>query len=166
MPTDASDEALGAALGDGLGDGDIRALLLGARRIALVGASNRPERPSHGAMRFLLDRGYDVVPVNPGLQGQQIHGRTVVATLEEAAPFDMLDLFRAADQVVPPVRDAVRLGARLIWMQLGVVNREAAGLARASGLAVAMDRCPVIEWRRLQLPDRIGLAPEGIAATA
>jgi len=134
---------------DGLSDDDIRGVLASVRRIALVGASAKPERPSNGVMRFLLAQGYDVTPVNPGLAGQTLHGREVVATLDEAAPFDMVDLFRAADQVGPAVDDAIRLGAKVVWMQLGVINEDAARRARAAGLTVVMDRCPAIEIPRL-----------------
>lgn len=134
---------------DGLSDDDVRAVLASVRRIALVGASSKPERPSNGVLRYLLDRGYDVVPVNPGLAGQKLHGRDVVATLDDAAPFDMVDLFRAADQVGPAVDDAIRLGAKVVWMQLGVINEPVAARARAAGLTVVMDRCPAIEIPRL-----------------
>ena len=102
-------------------------------------------------MRFLLDHGFDVTPVNPGLAGQTIHGQTVVASLDEAGPLEMVDIFRASDQVGPVVADAIRLGAQVIWMQLGVTNRDAAEQARAAGLQVIMDRCPAIEWPRLGL---------------
>jgi predicted CoA-binding protein len=102
-------------------------------------------------MGFLLRHGFSVTPVNPGLAGQTIHGQTVVATLDEAAPLEIVDVFRASDQVGPVVADAIRLGARVVWMQLGVVNREAAAAARAAGITVVMDRCPAIEWPRLGL---------------
>jgi predicted CoA-binding protein len=130
-------------------DDAIRAILQSTRRIALVGASAKPWRPSHGVMRFLLHHGYDVTPVNPGLTGQQIHDRTVVARLDGAVPLDMVDVFRNAAHVGPVVDDAIRLGARVIWMQLGVIDQDAADRARAAGIAVVMDRCPVIEARRL-----------------
>ena len=134
---------------DGQADETIHAIMTTTRRIALVGASAKPWRASHGVMRFLLDRGYDVTPVNPGLAGQTIHGRTVVARLADAGPLDMVDVFRNSTHVGPLVDDAIRLGARTIWMQLGVVDQTAAERARASGIAVVMDRCPVIEDRRL-----------------
>ena len=137
---------------DGLDDDTVRAVLTGTRRIALVGASNKPERPSWGVMRFLLRQGYAVTPVNPGLAGERIHGQAVAAGLADAAPLDMVDLFRASDRVAPDIEAAVRLGARTVWMQLGVVNQEAASLAREAGLCVVMDRCPVIEWARLLGP--------------
>lgn len=136
---------------DSQSDDAIRAILQSTRRIALVGASAKPWRPSHGVMRFLLDRGYHVTPVNPGLEGQQIHGRSVVARLDGAAPLDMVDVFRNSAHVGRVVDDAIRLGARVIWMQLGVIDEAAAERARAAGIAVVMDRCPVIEERRLGL---------------
>lgn len=129
----------------------LRAVLTGFRRIALVGASAKPERPSHGVMGFLLRHGFDVTPVNPGLAGQAIHGRTVVGSLAQAAPLEIVDIFRASDQVGPVVDEAITLGAKVIWMQLGVVNREAAARAKTAGLTVIMDRCPAIEWPRLGL---------------
>jgi len=132
-------------------DETIRAVLTSNRRIALVGASAKPERPSHGVMGFLIRHGFEVTPVNPGLAGQTIHGRTVVASLAEAGPLEIVDIFRASEQVGPVVEEAIALGAKVIWMQLGVVNREAASLARAAGLTVIMDRCPAIEWPRLGL---------------
>jgi predicted CoA-binding protein len=132
-------------------DDDIATVLTQTRRIAVVGASNKPDRPSYGVMRFLLDQGYNVVPVNPGLAGQSIHGQPVAATLAEAAPLDMVDLFRNAAEVETPVQEAIRLGAKTIWMQLGVVNEAAARAARNAGLNVVMDRCPAIEIPRLGL---------------
>lgn len=143
---------------DGLDDTDVAAILTRTRRIALVGASSKPERASNAVMRFLLDQGYDVVPVNPGLAGQTIHGRTVVATLEQAVPLEMVDIFRATDQVAPVVDEAIRLGARTIWMQLGIVEPVSAARARAAGLSVVMDRCPKIEWPHLR-PGRLRAVP-------
>lgn len=134
---------------DGLSDAAIGSILRGTRRIALVGASAKPWRPSNGVMRFLPDRGFDVTPVNPGLAGQAIHGRGVVATLADADPLEMVDVFRNSREVGPLVDEAIRLGARTIWMQLGVVDQAAAARARAAGIQVVMDRCPVIEDRRL-----------------
>ena len=129
----------------------IRTILTTTRRIAVVGLSHKPERPSYGVAGFLIARGFDVVGVNPGLAGQTVLGRPVVGTLEDAAPLDMVDIFRASDQAGAVVADAIRLGARTVWMQLGVVDEPAAAAARAAGLRVVMDRCPAIEWRRLQL---------------
>jgi predicted CoA-binding protein len=134
---------------DGNADEVIRDILTLTRRIALVGASAKSWRPSNGVMRFLLDRGYDVTPVNPGLAGQTIHGRTVVASLAEAAPLEMVDVFRASIHVGRLVDRAIELGAGTIWLQLGVVDHQAAAKARAAGIKVVMDRCPVIEDRRI-----------------
>lgn len=134
---------------DGNADNTIRSILSTTQRIALVGASPKSWRPSYGVMRFLLDRGYDVIPVNPGLAGQSIHGRTVVATLADAAPLDMVDVFRNSAHAGHLVDEVIRLGARTIWMQLGVVDQAAAERARAAGITVVMDRCPVIEDRRI-----------------
>jgi uncharacterized protein len=136
---------------DGQSDADIRAILQTTRRIALVGASAKPWRPSHGVMRFLLNCGYDVTPVNPGLDGQTIHDRTVVARLEGAAPLEMVDVFRNSAHVAPLMDDAILLGAKVVWMQLGVIDQTAAARARQAGITVVMDRCPVIEARRLGL---------------
>jgi uncharacterized protein len=136
---------------DGQTDDMIRAILTGTRRIAVVGASDKPWRPSHGVFGFLLSRDYDVTPVNPLLAGRSIHGRTVVATLDEAVPLEMVDIFRASANAGAAVDEAIRLRARIVWMQLGVIDEAAAERARAAGLAVVMDRCPVIEVRRLGL---------------
>jgi len=135
---------------------EIRDLLLGTRRIALVGASDRPDRPSHGVMKFLLNRGYDVTPVNPMLEGKEIHGRKVVGSLAEAAPLDLVDVFRRSADAGAVMDEAVALGAKAVWLQLGVVDEAAAERARAKGVEVVMDRCPAIEWGRLDLPARIG----------
>jgi predicted CoA-binding protein len=137
---------------DGLSDGTIRAILTDTRRIAVVGASDKSWRPSHGVFGFLLSRGYDATPVNPLLAGRAIHGRTVVARLEDAVPLEMVDIFRASANAGAAVDAAIRLGARTVWMQLGVVDELAAERARAAGITVVMDRCPVIEVRRLGLP--------------
>ena len=138
-----------------MGDDAIRALLLATRRIAVVGASDRPDRPSNGVFRFLVDRGYDAVPVNPALAGRAVHGVPALASLADAAPLDMVDIFRRSAEAGAVVDEAIRLGARSVWLQLGVIHHEAAARARAAGLMVVMDRCPAIEWRRLALPPRI-----------
>ncbi len=97
----------------------------------------------------MLGRGFDVVPVNPVLAGQRLQGQLVVASLEAAGPLDMVDLFRNAAEVGPPVAEAIRLGAKSVWMQLGVIDEAAAAKARKAGLTVVMDRCPAIEMPRL-----------------
>jgi predicted CoA-binding protein len=134
---------------DGMSDGAIRALLMNTQRIAVVGASANPSRPSFGVAAFLVDRGFDVTPVNPGLAGQVLHGSTVAASLAEAGALDMVDIFRRSEEVGPVVDEAIRLGARTVWMQLGIADAGAAARAREAGLTVVMDRCPLIEWRRL-----------------
>lgn len=130
----------------------IRTILTATRRIAVVGASDKPGRAGHYVAAFLVARGFDVTPVNPLLAGTTLHGRPVVATLDDALPLDMVDVFRRSDQLGPVADDAIRLGARTLWTQLGVTDDAAAARAREAGLAVVQDRCPMIEWRRLGLP--------------
>ena len=136
---------------DGLTDAQIAAILRGTRRIALVGASAKPDRPSYGVMQFLIACGYDVTPVNPGLAGQRILDVEVVATLAAAAPLDLVDVFRASEAVGPVMDEAIALGAKTVWLQLGVIDQAAAAAGREAGLAVVMDRCPKIEAARLRL---------------
>ena len=140
-------------------DAELRDILLTTRRIAVVGASDRPDRPSHGVARFLVARGYAVTPVNPGLAGQPLHGSPVAARLEDATPLDLVDVFRRSSKAGAVVDEAIRLGACAVWLQLGVIDDAAGERARAAGLRFVQDRCPVIEWRRLGLPDRIGQEP-------
>jgi len=130
----------------------IQHILTSTRRIAVVGASHNPARPSNDVMAFLVARGFDVVGVNPGLAGQTLHGRPVVATLDEAGPLDMVDVFRASEHVSDVMAAAIRLGARTVWLQLGVADPVATAAGRAAGLKVVEDRCPKIEWGRLKLP--------------
>lgn len=132
-------------------DADIAALLKRRPRVALVGASDKPARASNGVMRFLLERGFDVVPVNPLLAGRSIHGQPVAASLAEAGPLDMVDVFRRGEEAGAVVDEAVALGAKAVWLQLDVVDEAAAARARASGVLVVQDRCPAIEWPRLGL---------------
>jgi predicted CoA-binding protein len=134
---------------DGQTDDAIRAILTETRRVAVVGASDKAWRPSNGVFRFLLAHGYDATPVNPLLAGRAIHGRTVVASLADAVPLEMVDIFRASANAGAAVDEAIRLGARIVWMQLGVIDQAAAERARAAGLTVVMDRCPAIELPRL-----------------
>ncbi len=136
---------------DGLDDAAVRQVLTTMRSVAVVGASDNPQRPSFGVLRFLLARGLTVVPVNPGLVGQIVQGQAVVGTLAEAMPIDMVDVFRASDKVGPVVDEAIRLGVGVVWLQLGVVDHVAAERGRAAGVIVVMDRCPAIEWARLGL---------------
>lgn len=135
-------------------DEDIRALLTEARTIALVGASDRPDRPSYGVMKRLQDHGYRVIPVNPQITGEHVHGEFVFRELGQLGDsIDIVDIFRRPDAVEPIVEEAIAIGAKAIWMQLGVVNEAAAARAEAAGLKVVMDRCPAIEIPRL------GIAP-------
>lgn len=133
-------------------DREIRNILSRIKTIALVGALPKPERPSHRVMGFLLSKGYKVMPVNPGLAGKSIHDQQVYASLAELpGPVDMVDIFRASEAVGQVVDEALQLSPRpgVIWMQLGVINEEAAETARRAGLSVVMDRCPAIEYPRL-----------------
>jgi hypothetical protein len=131
-------------------DDDIRTLLQDARTIALVGASDRPDRPSYGVMKRMQDHGYRVIPVNPQITGEHVHGEFVFRELGQLGdPIDIVDIFRRSDAVGPIVDEAIAIGAKAIWMQLGVVNEEAAARAEAAGLKVVMNRCPAIEIPRL-----------------
>jgi len=134
-------------------DGDEPARLLArARRIAMVGASANSARPSHGVMRYLLEQGYEVIPINPTVG--EVLGQPAYATLEAAVAatgaFDIVDVFRRPEHTPEIARSAVATGARALWLQLGVVNWEAAQIAHDGGLAVVMDRCTAIEHRRLR----------------
>ncbi len=127
-------------------------ILRSVHRIALVGASPKPERPSHKVMAFLLSRGYEVFPVNPGQAGKEILGRRVHATLADIPEsVDMVDIFRNSEAAGGVVDEALQLDPlpQVIWMQLGVRNDEAARRAEAAGLKVVMNRCPKIEISRL-----------------
>ena len=143
-------------------DSDIARVLSATRRIALLGASHKPERPSHEVMAFLLASGYQVYPVNPGLAGQQLLGCRVYPTLA-AIPvaIDMVDVFRQSQYLPAIVEEAIACGVKTLWTQLGVVDAQAAATAERAGLAVVMDRCPAIELPRLRAA---GLVPVRQAA--
>ena len=135
-------------------DDYIAGILTETQTIAMVGASANTNRPSYFALKYLLGKGYAVHPINPGLAGQALLGRLVYASLDDVpAPVGIVDIFRASDAALAITRDAIRLkdtlGIRTVWMQLGVVNAEAAAEAEAAGLKVVMNRCPKIEYGRL-----------------
>lgn len=133
-------------------DSTIIAVLRTAKRIALVGASPKPERPSNRVMAFLMSKGYEVIPVNPGLAGKTIHGLTVYGRLADIPQgVDMVDIFRASEFAGSVVDEALALDPlpRVIWMQLEIRDDAAAKRAEAKGVTVIMDRCPAIEYPRL-----------------
>ena len=132
---------------------DIAELLTNARTIAVVGASDRPSRPSYGVMQFLQDHGYRVLPVNPQITGEHVLGEFVWRELAQIGiPIDIVDIFRRPEMAAEAVDQAIFVGAKAVWMQLGVINDEAAARAEAAGLKVVMDRCPAIDIPRLRLP--------------
>jgi uncharacterized protein len=133
-------------------DSFIRSILRGVKTIAMVGVSPRTNRPSYFAFKYLLERGYHMIPVNPGQAGGELLGQKVYARLADiSAPVDMVDVFRASEHAIGVVREALELKPlpKVIWMQLGVRSDEAARLAEAAGIQVVMNRCPKIEYGRL-----------------
>lgn len=132
-------------------DTEIARVLERTRTIAVVGASHKPERPSYRVMAFLLRQGYQVFPVNPGLAERQLLGCEVYPVLASIpVAIDMVDVFRQSRYLADLVGEAIAAGARTLWTQLGVVDTEAAATAERAGLEVVMDRCPAIEFPRLQ----------------
>jgi uncharacterized protein len=135
-----------------LDDEGIAAILRATRRIAVIGASSKTSRPSFAVFRYLLNQGYECVPINP--RERDILGipsfRTLAEAVSATGPFDMVDVFRRSELCEPHAREAVAAGARCLWLQLGVVNWEAARIAHKAGLSVVMDRCTAIEHRRLR----------------
>ena len=141
-------------------DEDSAELLTNARTIAMIGASDRPSRPSHGVMKFLQDHGYRVLPVNPQITGEHVHGEFVWRELAQiGVPIDIVDIFRRPDAAGDAVDQAIFVGAKAVWMQIGVVDEDAARRAEEAGLKVVMDRCPKLEIARLELPP----VPENLA---
>ena len=137
---------------DSYPDTYIRGILNTVKTIAMVGASEKQNRPSYFAFKYLLERGYKMIPVNPGHAGDQMLGQRIYARLADIPePVDMVDVFRASQYALSVVQEALMLDPRpqVIWMQLGVRNDEAAALAEANGLKVVMNRCPKIEYGRL-----------------
>jgi predicted CoA-binding protein len=150
----ASRNGKAAELDEKYDDDFLLGILKETKVIALVGASAKPERPSHGVMRFLQRKGYRVIPVNPGLEGQVLNGEKVYRSLSEipqneTGAVDMVDIFRNSAAAAAPALEAIAIGAKTVWMQLGVVNEAAAQTARTAGLKVVMNRCPAIELPRL-----------------
>jgi len=131
-------------------DAQIRSILQRVKTIAMVGVSSNWNRPSYFVMKYLQGKGYRVIPVNPGIAGQELLGETVFASLRDIpVAVDMVDCFRASNQIGPIAEEAIAIGAKVLWMQLGVRNDEAAAVAEAAGLEVIMNRCPKIEFGRL-----------------
>jgi predicted CoA-binding protein len=137
---------------DGYSDSYIRGILNTVKTIAMVGASEKENRPSYFAFKYLLERGYHMIPVNPGHAGETMLGQKIYARLSDIPePIDMVDIFRASQYALPIVQEVLTLKPRpqVIWMQLGIRNDEAAALAEANGMKVVMNRCPKIEYGRL-----------------
>ena len=133
-----------------MNDQTIREVLTRTQRIALVGASDRPERPSYGVMKYLLDQGYDVIPVSPKLAGKTLLGQQAYASLADVpGHIDMVDVFRNSEAAWGVAQEAIAVGAKTLWLQLGVINEQAAVLAQDAGMTVIMDHCPKIEIPRL-----------------
>lgn len=129
-------------------DADLKRLFETVRTIAVVGCSPKPERPGHYVAKYLQDLGYRIIPVNPGQA--EILGEKCYASLRDIPePVDMVDCFRRAEDIPPVVEDAIAIGAKFVWMQLGIVNEEAAQCAIDAGVEVVMDRCPKIDYPRL-----------------
>jgi uncharacterized protein len=129
-------------------DDTIKAVLAAPQTVAVVGCSPDPERDSHRIAKLLKARGHRVIPVNPG--HQTILGETCYASLRDIPePVDMVDIFRRSEHVASIVDEAIEAGAKVVWMQLGVIDERAAAKAQSAGLTVVMDRCPAIEYRRL-----------------
>ncbi len=137
---------------DSYPDSYIRGILNTVKTIAMVGASEKENRPSYFAFKYLLERGYNMIPVNPGHDGHTMLGQRIYARLADIpVPVDMVDIFRASQYALPIVQEALTLKPKpqVIWMQLSVRNDEAAALAEANGMKVVMNRCPKIEYGRL-----------------
>ncbi|WP_099074963.1 CoA-binding protein [Proteus alimentorum] len=134
-------------------DSDIYDILRSVKTIALVGASNKEDRPSYKVMKFLLEQGYDVIPVNPGMSGETLLGQQCYASLKDIpVAVDMVDVFRQSDVALEIAQEAIEINAKVLWLQIGVINEEAKNLAEDAGLRVVMDRCPKKEIEAHGLP--------------
>ena len=148
-------EPIGGGGADAPSDADIRRILAGSKTVAMIGASTRPDRPSFRVMRFLQEKGHRVIPVNPAHADETVHGERVFARLADVPDaidpdaIDMVDIFLRSSRAGAAVDAAIASGAKAVWLQLGVIDQAAAARARVAGLAVVMDRCPSIEYRRL-----------------
>ena len=143
-------------------DDEIAALLTSVRTIAMIGASDRPDRPSYRVMKYLQDHGYRVFPVNPQITGEHVHGEYVWRELSQIGePIDMVDIFRRPQAAGEAVDEAIAAGAKAVWLQIGVINEEAAARAESAGLKVVMDRCPKIDIPRLGLAPIVSAPSEG-----
>ena len=130
-------------------DAEIDELLKGAKTIAIVGASDRPDRASYGVMKYAQDRGLRTIPVNPRITGEHVHGEYIWRELAQIGePIDIVNIFRKSEDVGPVIDEAIAAGAKAVWMQLGISNAEAAAKAEAAGLKVVEDKCLKIELAR------------------
>ena len=135
-----------------MADLSIEEILRTTHTIALVGASDKPDRPSYRVMDYLLKQGYEVIPVSPKLAGQKLLGQQVYASLAEIRKnIDMVEVFRHSQAALGVAEEAIAISAKTLWLQIGVINEEAARLAKDAGLNVVMDKCPAIEIPRLGL---------------
>ena len=150
MNHDTYSDAYSGMNHDTYSDAYIRGILTSCRTFAFVGASPTESRPSYFAMKYLMAKGFRVIPVNPAHAGRLLLGQKIHASLAEIeGPVDVVDIFRNSDAALPVAREAIAIGAKVVWMQLGVRNDEAAKLAEDAGVKVVMNRCPKIEYGRL-----------------
>lgn len=140
---------------DHYSDEYLKDILTEVQSIALVGASPRADRDSHIVMNVLLEAGYQVIPVNPREAGNSILGQTCYGSLAEIdIPVDMVEIFRSSEAALGVTEEAIAIGAKVIWMQLQIVNHQAAQMAESSGIKVVMDRCPKLELQKTYWTDR------------
>ncbi|MDA1215257.1 MAG: CoA-binding protein [Chloroflexi bacterium] len=132
-------------------NGPIQKILQENRVIAVVGLSRKPDRPSHGVARYLQEEGYRIIPVSPNISDTVLGEQTYPDLLSIPEPVDVVDIFRRSEDIPPVVEQAIRIGAKAVWMQLGIINEEAEEMARAAGLDVVMDHCMLVEHRKLRL---------------